>query len=327
MVAFLFLLLCALLAAPAPAAAQAVKVKMGTPLSPPALEVLTPYVALERGFFKKYGLDVQIVEFRGGPIHLKALVAGEVDVSVVMGTTDALVALSRGVKLRAFLTPQPVTPLIFVARKEAATTLQGLVGKSVGSSGVGTLSHHIPRILLERAGVDPDKVRYVAVGSPADRFKALLAGKIDATLVLNTEASKLEKYPEIVSLGQVSKALPELPYIFSTAKEDYIEKNPETIYKITRALLEANRWIAANKAGTIEVATKVLKDESPEVLSRAYDMIDPRLWGVNGDLTPAAYKFTVDLLVRLGYLKEAIPAEQLFDSRFLERALKELGRL
>ncbi len=327
MVAFLFLLLCALLAAPAPAAAQAVKVKMGTPLSPPALEVLTPYVALERGFFKKYGLDVQIVEFRGGPIHLKALVAGEVDVSVVMGTTDALVALSRGVKLRAFLTPQPVTPLIFVARKEAATTLQGLVGKSVGSSGVGTLSHHIPRILLERAGVDPDKVRYVAVGSPADRFKALLAGKIDATLVLNTEAAKLEKYPEIVSLGQVSKALPELPYIFSTAKEDYIEKNPETIYKITRALLEANRWIAANKAGTIEVATKVLKDESPEVLSRAYDMIDPRLWGVNGDLTPAAYKFTVDLLVRLGYLKEAIPAEQLFDSRFLERALKELGRL
>jgi ABC-type nitrate/sulfonate/bicarbonate transport system substrate-binding protein len=48
---------------------------------------------------------------------------------------------------------------------------------------------------------------------------------------------------------------------------------------------------------------------------------------VNGDLTPAAYKFTVDLLLRLGYLKEAIPAEQLFDARFLDRALKELGRL
>jgi len=38
--------------------AQSAKIKLGSSLSPPSLESITPYVAIEKGFFKKYGLDV-----------------------------------------------------------------------------------------------------------------------------------------------------------------------------------------------------------------------------------------------------------------------------
>ncbi len=323
----LSLLVAALCAAPGAAGAQAVKIRMGTPLSPPALDAITPYVALERGLFKKYGLDVQIVEFRGGPTNVKALLAGEVDVSGILGTTDAILAASKGAKIRAWMVLSPITPFHFVARRQAATTLQGLIGRSVGVSGINTLSHHIPRIVLERSGVDPDKVKYVAVGSPADRFKALLTGKVDAAMVLNTEAAKLAQHPEIVNLVSVPKILPELPYNFFGGREDYAEKTPETVVKLTVALLEANRYIATNKAGTLEVAAKVLKDEPADVLSRAYDLADPRLWGVNGEMTESAYQTTVEWLLKVGYLKDAVPFEKLFDRRFLDRALKELGRL
>ncbi len=325
--AVLSLLVAALCAAPGPAVAQAVKIRMGTPLSPPALDAIAPYVALERGLFKKYGLDVQIVEFRGGPTNVKALLAGEVDVSGILGATDAILTASKGIKVRAWAVLSPVTPFYFVARRDAATALQGLVGKNVAVSGINTLSHHIPRIVLERSGVDPDKVKYVAVGSPADRFKALLAGKVDAAMVLNTEAAKLAHYPEIVSLVQVSKILPELPYNFTGSKVEFIEKNPEAVYRLTRALIEANRYIASNKAGTLEVAAKVLKDEPADVLSRAYDMADPRLWGVNGEMAEAAYKSTLDLLLKVGYLKEPVSFEKLFDWRFVDRVLKDLGRM
>jgi ABC-type nitrate/sulfonate/bicarbonate transport system substrate-binding protein len=41
-----------------PSLADAQKIKMGSSLSPPSLESITPYVAVEKGFFKKYGLDV-----------------------------------------------------------------------------------------------------------------------------------------------------------------------------------------------------------------------------------------------------------------------------
>jgi len=309
-----------------PAWAQTVKVKMGSSLSPPAFDALTQYAAQQQGFFKKHGLEVELIEFRGDATSTKALLAGEVDINL-MGSTASMVTASKGSKIRLWLVPQPVTPFSLVARKEAATTLQGLVGKNVAVSGIGAYSYHIPRMVLARNGIEPDKAKYIALGSPADRFKALLAGKIDATVVRTIEAAKLAQYPEIITLAQVSKVLPEIPDNFLMAREEYIAKNPETMYKLTRALIEANRWMAANKAGMIQMAATVLKDEPPEVLSRAYDMMDPRLWGVNGDLTEGQYKFTVDFLLQVGYLKEPVPFDQFFDRRFLDRVLSELGRM
>ncbi len=323
----LFALVLGVLAPAGPAAAQAVKVKMGSSLSPPSLDSITPYVAVEQGLFKKYGLDVEIIEFRGDATHTKALVAGEVDVSINMGATSGIVSASQGAKVHLYMVPQPVTPYVFVARKEAGTTLQALVGKTVAVSGIGAISYHIPRIVFERSGIDPEKMKYIAVGSPADRFKALVAGKIDATVVTNVEAAKLGKYPEIVSLVQVPKLVPEIPYEFGMAREEYIEKNPETMYRLTKALIEANRWIVANKAGTVEIGVKVIKGDTAEDLAKAYDLTDPRLWGVNGDITEASYKYTVDFLLKVGYMKTLVPYDKFFDRRFVDRVVKELGRM
>jgi ABC-type nitrate/sulfonate/bicarbonate transport system substrate-binding protein len=120
--------------------------------------------------------------------------------------------------------------------------------------------------------------------------------------------------------------VPEIPYEFGMAKEDYIQKNADTVQKMTKAIIEANRWIATNKAGTVEVAKKILPDESPEALSKAYDLVDPRIWGVNGDLSESSYNFTVDFLKKVGFLENPVPYNQFFDRRFVDRAVKELGK-
>ena len=306
--------------------AQTTKIKMGSSLSPPSLESITPYVAIEKGFFKKYGLDVEVVEFRGDAIHTKALLSGDIDMSINMGATEGIVGAAKKAPIKLWIVTNPITPYHFVARKEAGTTLAALVGKSVAVSGIGAISYHIPRIVLERSGIDPEKLKYVAVGSPADRFKALVAGKVDATVVTNTEVAKLASYPEILDLVNVPKVVPEIPYEFGMAKEDYIQKNADTLFKLAKAIIEANRWIAANKAGTIEVARKILPEESPEVLSKTYDLADPRLWGVNGDISEASYKYTADFLKKVGYLENPVPYGQFFDRRFVDRAVKELGK-
>lgn len=308
------------------AKAQTVKIKMGHSSSPPHIEEITPHVAVEKGFFKKYGLDVQVVEFRGDAIHTKALLSGDVDVTINIGATSAIVSASKGANLRLWVVTNPITPYHFVARKEAGTTLQALVGKSVAVSGIGAISYHIPRMALERSGVDPEKLKYVVVGSPADRFKALVAGKIDSTVVTLTETAKLAAYPEIIDLLDIPKLLPEIPYDFGVAREDYIQKNPETMYKLAKATIEANRWIVANRAGTVEIAKKLLPEETTEDLSKAYDMADPRLWGVNGDISEASYKYTVNFLLKVGYMEKPLSYKEFFDRRFVERALKELGR-
>ncbi len=306
--------------------AQMTKIKMGSSLSPPSLDSITPYVAIEKGIFKKYGFDVEVVEFRGDATHVKALLSGDIDLSINMGATEGIVSASKKAPIKLWVVTNPITPYHFVARKEAGTTLQALVGKNVAVSGLGAISYHIPRIVLERSGVDPEKLKYVAVGSPADRFKALVAGKVDATVVTNTEAAKLASYPDIVDLVDVPKVVPEIPYEFGMVREDYLQKNADTLYKLTKAIIESNRWIAANKAGTIEVAKKILPEENPETLSKAFDMADARLWGVNGDISEASYKFTVEFLKKVGYLETPVPYDKFFDRRFVDRALKELGR-
>ena len=306
--------------------AQTIKIKMGSSLSPPSLESITPYVAVEKGFFKKYGLDVEVVEFRGDAIHVKALLSGDIDMSINMGATEGIVGAAKKAPIKLWVVANPTTPYHFVARKESGTTLAALVGKSVAVSGIGAISYHIPRIVIERSGIDPEKFKYVAVGSPADRFKALIAGKVDATVVTNTEVAKLAAYPEILDLVNVPKVVPEIPYEFGMAKEDYIQKNSDTLYKLARAIIEANRWIVANRAGTIEVARKILPDESAEVLGKTYDLADPRLWGVNGDISEGSYNYTVEFLKKVGYLETPVPYGQFFDRRFVDRALKELGR-
>jgi len=181
--------------------------------------------------------------------------------------------------------------------------------------------------VLAKSGIDPDKMKYVVVGSPADRFKVLVAGKIDAALVMDTEVAKLAQYPEVVSLARAATVLPEVPYFAGMAKEEYIERNPEAIQRLTKALIETNRWILANKAGTVEVLRKLRPEESLEVLSRAYDLTDRRLWGVNGGLAESAYAFTAEFLVKVGYVTSPIAYERLYDRRFVDRALADLGRM
>lgn len=305
--------------------AQGAKIKLGSSLSPPSLESITPYVAIEKGFFKKYGLDVEVVEFRGDNTHVKALLSGDIDMSINMGATEGIVGAAKKVPIKLWVVANPITPYHLIARREAGTTLQALVGKSVAVSGIGAISYHIPRIVMERSGVDPEKFKYVVVGSPADRFKAIVAGKVDVTVVTNTEVAKLGSYPDIIDLVNVPKVVPEIPYEFGMAKNDYIQKNQDTIYKVAKAIIESNRWIAANKAGTVEVARKILPDEPAEVLSKTYDLADPRLWGVNGDISEASYNFTVDFLKKVGYLETPVPYAEFFDRRFVDRALKELG--
>jgi NitT/TauT family transport system substrate-binding protein len=309
-----------------PGDAQTVKIKMGSSLSPPSLESITPYVAIEKGFFKKNGVEAEVVEFRGDATHVKALLSGDIDVTINMGATEGIVSAAKKAPVKLWVVTNPTTPYHFVARKEAGTTLQALVGKSVAVSGIGAISYHIPRIVLERSGIDPEKMKYVAVGSPADRFKALVAGKVDATVVTNTEVAKLVNYPEIIDLVNVPRVVPEIPYEFGMAREDYIQKNADTLYKLAKAIIEANRWIVANKAGTVEVAKKILPEESVEVLSKTYDLADKRLWGVNGDITEASYNYTAEFLKKVGYLETPVPYNQFFDRRFVDRAVKELGK-
>src|SRR5262249_36222454 len=76
------------------------------------------------------------------------------------------------------------------------------------------------------------------------------------------------------------------------------------------------------------IAAKVIKDESPDILSKAYDLADPKLvFGVNGDISEAAYNYTANFLQKVGFMTDPVPYDKFFDRRFVNRVLQELGRM
>lgn len=82
-----------------------------------------------------------------------------------------------------------------------------------------------------------------------------------------------------------------------------------------------------NKAGTLRVAKKYIPGISDAVLDRSYDFLKKgRVFTLNGGLDEKAFFFTRDALMEAGTLKAPITPAQFMDTRFLRRALDEVGR-
>src|ERR1044072_5921197 len=210
--------------------------------TPPILDSITPYVAVEAGIFKKLGLDVEMAEFRGDIVLTTAMLAGDIQVCSNIGATSAMVSASKGAKLRLWMVPQPVTPYHLIARKDSAPSIKALAGKVFAVSGIGAVSYHIPRMIMERNGRDPEQVKYVVAGSNAARFRAVISGKADATVISTIEAAKLAQYPELVNLATAAKIVPEIPFTFAMAREDFIQKETDAMYQRPSGMRDAKHW-------------------------------------------------------------------------------------
>lgn len=68
-----------------------------------------------------------------------------------------------------------------------------------------------------------------------------------------------------------------------------------------------------------------LRSPTSDVSPHAYDCADTRLWGVNSDMSESAYEYTADFLLKLGFMKEPVSYDKLFDRRFIDRIVKGTG--
>jgi NitT/TauT family transport system substrate-binding protein len=145
---------------------------------------VVPYeVARVRGHFAAQDLDVALVYTRGGNAAMQALVGGAVEYA---GTSFdvALQAFANGAPIRRFASTGRL-PLFALAvspkRTGVIKSVRDLQGTTVGVSALGNADHALLQFLLGRAGADPKKVRYAAIGTNV--FEALRLGHVDAAMV------------------------------------------------------------------------------------------------------------------------------------------------
>jgi len=204
-------------------------VKYGAPTATPDITTVSVHLAIEQGLFKREGLEVQTTRYPGSTTAVRALLSGDADV-VETGGDTALLARENGAPIEILLSPVARGTDVVVARSSVAS-LADMRGKRYAVSAPGSPGDVLGRLLFQKNGVDPAQIQFVALGSPADRIKALLADKVDATsatvLVMEPvlEAIAKGEVKVLVSLGDQFTAVP-LSYMVATESAVKTRRDP-----------------------------------------------------------------------------------------------------
>ncbi len=224
------------------------------------------WVAKEAGLFKKYGLDAELVFFRGGQMATQALVAGDPPI-VNIGTV--VQANLQGHDVVLIASSENAYAYSVIAGSGIAR-IQQLRGKKIGVSGFGSASHNAVLILLRRLNLDPNKdVAILVAGPTTDRLAALKAGSIDATVLTPTETAMAKKqgYHEVYDLLDMGVEIQGNG--FATSRS-FIKRQRETVKAALKGYVEAIYYIHHNKEETNRIMAKYLRNSDPEVLDAAY---------------------------------------------------------
>ena len=111
-------------------------IKYGAPTATPDITTVGVYFAIENGYFKREGLDVQVTRYPGSTTAMRALLSGDADV-VETGGDTALLAMESGAKIDILLSPVARSTDVVVAKAPIAS-LADLKGKSFAVSAPGS---------------------------------------------------------------------------------------------------------------------------------------------------------------------------------------------
>src|SRR5262245_4274730 len=100
---------------PAVHSQSATTLKYGAPAATPDITTVGVYFAIENGYFKREGLDVQVTRYAGSPTAMRALLSGEADL-VETGGDTVFLAMESGAKIDILLSPVARSTDVVVAK-------------------------------------------------------------------------------------------------------------------------------------------------------------------------------------------------------------------
>ena len=209
-------------------------------LAVPTATYLPLYVAVDEGTFAKQGLQVDLVEFRGGSELIKAIVSGSIDVGAV-SLAEITAGIDAGQPLKAFYAGFNIPDFDWYGAA-SIKSLAAAKGKRIGITQYGSSTDFITRYALTVNGLDPSKdVQIIQAGPPATRLAAMRAGQLDIAIFATPEKFLAEDqgYKMIYSQKQLSDDYP-THLIFAT--ESCLTGNPNTVRLYSAATRSPCGW-------------------------------------------------------------------------------------
>ena len=274
------------------------------------------YVALHNGYFKDYGLDVEILLTPGADKVTAAVLSGDVEIGF-SGSEATIYVYQQGEKnyLKTFAGLTQKDGSFIVSREKIDDfKLSDLKGKYYVAGRVGGMPEMTLEYILTKNGIDPKKdITLDTSIAFAAMQGAFIGGTGDFVSLFEPNATKVEQegFGYIVaSLGELGGVV---PYTAYNARCSYIEDNKDIIENFTKAIQKGLDYVHNHTSKEI---AEVIKDEFPDtsvsdlatVIER-YKSVDT--WPTTTEFTRESFEHLQDIMINAGQLETKANYEDL----------------
>ena len=279
------------------------------------------WVAQEGGYFKREGLDTELLYIGGGSLLIQSMLSGEVPFAY--GPSVPVINASlRGSDL--VLIGNTGNALVFsiMSRPEIKQSAQ-LKGKKVGVTRLGGSTDWALDAALKQWNLERGRdLIVIQTGGMPEGLAALIAGALDAVVLSppsNFRAMKAGMH-EVVDVGQLGIIFPNTP--LSTTKT-FIKSNRDTTLRFLRGFTQGLNRLRTDKEFSMKVLSKYTKVTDTETLAQLHQTYGVRY---SGDRIPYVRAEGVDEILKRTPGKEAreAKADEFIDNSLL-KGLEQSG--
>jgi NitT/TauT family transport system substrate-binding protein len=273
------------------------------------------------GFAEKQGLKIEIKQFKGDTLALKALLAGELE-SYEGNPGSPMVAASRGADIKLVGCYWPGLTYAIYSKPDIKSPAD-LKGKTFAISAPGALPELVARAVLAQNNVPAADVKFTVMGSDADRFKAVTAGIVDAAAASSGFAPAAEK-AGVKMLVHAIEAVPNYVRFCIYSSEKTLAARKDDAAHFLAAEMAGFRHALANRDQTIALTREITlaKPDNP-LPAFTYDEVK-RYSAVDPDMPIPMNKLAWlrDLLVTTGNLTKPLNLDAFVDGDIRTKALQ-----
>ena len=283
------------------------------------------YVAINNGYFKKNGIDIELTTGGGADTVMTAVLSNQVDIGFA-GPEASIYVCNEGKEdyCQVFAQMTKKDGSFLVAKlKDDKFSWQNLKGKTVIPGRKGGVPYMTLEYVLRKNGINPktdlkldDSIKFDLMAG------AFTSGDAEYVTLFEPTASLTEQQGKGYIVASVGKEAGDIPYTAYFAKKSYIEKNENLIQNFTNAICEGEKWV---KNHTSEEIANVIMNFFPgtekdliKTAVQSYKDIDA--WNETPVLKQESFNRLQEVMTMAGELQNKAPYEKIVNNTYSEKA-------
>jgi NitT/TauT family transport system substrate-binding protein len=267
------------------------------------------WVALEKGFYAREGLEVEVAGvFKAGPELMSAFAAGALDAGYVGEAPATTAVANKAARVVVLAQVNTEGSALVVGKDGPLKTVADLAGKSVAIPGHATVQDFLLKKALKLHKLESGAVRTIVI-KPPEMIGALRTGQVDGFIAWEpypAKAGTLETGRVLASSRDIWK---DHPCCVLAVDGKFLAAQPDQARRLVRAHVKATDFIHQNREEALKVGVKYTGMDEKTVNLAMQNVHYTYQLSVAGEME------YVDFLSQMKYIKVESP--QAFIREFL----------